>query len=92
MEVTNLYTTLSNGRTHIAADTQYLGSVDSYNNLFTQCVSRLFGFSMTVDFDGKNLCVNKNSYTKLLIRAGRNVKRQRLESDRLFEAVVGDPQ
>lgn len=63
-----LITTTSNytGRTYIAGDQHYIGSINTYNNWFTKNIASLFGFSMTVKFDHTELCVNKKSYEKLL--------------------------
>ena len=65
-QINSIYTTVSKGQVHIAADAKYIGSVDSYNNWFTQFFSWLFGRSMTVNFDGKVRSLNKESYTNLI--------------------------
>jgi hypothetical protein len=70
--INNIYTTVSDGRTHIAADTKYIGTVDSYNNCFTQFFARLFRLSVDVNFDGKIRCINKDSYKQLLDNFGFN--------------------
>lgn len=62
----NIYTTISDGQTHIAADTKYVGSVSSYNNAVTQLFASLFGLSVNVNFDGKVRSLNKESYKNLL--------------------------
>jgi hypothetical protein len=64
--INHIYTTVSKGQIHIAADTQYVGSVDSYNNFLTQFFNWATGRSMTVQFDGKTYSVNKESYTRLI--------------------------
>jgi hypothetical protein len=66
-KINAIYTTVSYGRTHIAADNKYIGSVDSYNNCFTQLFAWIFRQSMTVNFDGKVRSVNKESYRNLLL-------------------------
>ncbi|MBI5272601.1 MAG: hypothetical protein HY861_01290 [Chlamydiia bacterium] len=65
-KINSIYTTVSRGQVHIAADTKYIGSIDSYNNGFTQFFAWLFGRSMAVNFDGKVRSVNKESYTNLI--------------------------
>lgn len=65
-QINSIYTTVSKGQVHIAADTKYIGSVDSYNNCFTEFFAWLFGLSMTVNFDGKVRSLNKESYTNLV--------------------------
>ena len=65
-EINSIYTTVSKGQVHIAADTKYVGSVDSYNNCFTQFFAWLFGRSVAVNFDGRVRSVNKESYTNLI--------------------------
>lgn len=65
-QINSIYTTVSKGQVHIAADTKYMGSVDSYNNCFTQFFAWLFGRSMRVNFDGKVRSINKESYTNLI--------------------------
>lgn len=67
-----IYTKISNGQVHIAADTKYIGSVDSYNNWFTQFFAWLFGRSITVNFDGKLRTLNKASYTNLIQSLNQN--------------------
>jgi len=64
--ISQIYTTVSRGQIHIAADTKYIGSVDSYNNFVTQFFNWATGRSMTVNFDGKTYSVNKESYTRLV--------------------------
>lgn len=64
--VNQIYTTVSKGQIHIAADLQYIGSVDSCNNFLTQFFNWMTGRSMTVNFDGKTYSVNKESYTRLV--------------------------
>jgi hypothetical protein len=59
--INHIYTTVSGGRVHVAADAKYLGSVNSYNNFFTQFFAWLFGYSMRVDFDGKERSVSDYS-------------------------------
>ncbi len=65
-QIDAIYTTVSNGQVHIAADKQYIGSVDSYNNWLTQFFAWLMGKSISVNFDGKLRCLNKESYSILL--------------------------
>jgi hypothetical protein len=65
-EINALYTTVSDGQLHIAADTKYIGSVDSYNNCFTQFFAWLFQVSIPVNFDGEVRSLNKNSYALLM--------------------------
>lgn len=64
--IQTIYTTISDGQTHIAADTNYIGSVNSYNNRFTQLFAWIFRLSISVNFDGKFRSVNKTSYQNLL--------------------------
>ena len=65
-QINNIYTTVSRGQVHIAADAKYIGSVDSYNNCFTQFFAWLFNRSIAVNFDGRVRSVNKESYASLI--------------------------
>lgn len=65
-QINYIFTTVSEGQLHIAADTQYIGSVNSYNNCFSQFFAWIFGYSMPVNFDGQIYSVNKESYSNLL--------------------------
>lgn len=62
----NVYSKVSEGITHIAVGTNYIGKVESYNNIFTRLFAWVFCLSLTVDFDGKERSINKNSYAKLI--------------------------
>lgn len=70
-KINTIYTTVSKGQTHIAADNKYIGSVDSYNNCFTRLMAWIFRQSVTVNFDGKVRSVNKESYRNLLLSLRR---------------------
>lgn len=87
-EINRIFTTISSGQVHIAADTKYLGSVDSYNNCLTQFFAWLFGRSMTVNFDGKLLSVNKKSYTKLVCSLTRNAEMNDIRHRSLFRPIA----
>lgn len=65
-QINSIYTTLSGGQVHIAADTKYIGSIASYSNCFFKFFAWLFGRSMSVNFDGTIRTVNKKSYTDLI--------------------------
>ena len=86
--INNIYTTVSKGQVHIAADTQYVGSVDSYNNPFTQLFAWLFQHSIPVNFDGKVRSVNKESYTNLIRSLVRNEKINDVSQYNLFRLVA----
>jgi len=66
----NVYSTYSNGRLHIAANKDYVGSVNVYRNWLTRFVTKILGFSTRIDFGGKAQIVNKKSYVKLLKKLG----------------------
>jgi len=70
MTSANIYSTYSNGRLHIAANKDYVGSVNVYRNWLTRFVTKISGFSTRIDFGGKAQIVNKKSYVKLLKKLG----------------------
>ncbi len=65
-----IITTRSQGRTHIADELDYLGSVNSYNHLITRLFAKIFRKSIVVDFSGKKRSLNKKSYYKHLKTLG----------------------
>jgi hypothetical protein len=85
----SLVSTVSGFRAHIAVGSQYIGSVNSYNNWFTKLFSRLFGLSMRVSIEGKERQLNVKSYRKLLVSLGHE-KAMPSEFQSLREAVVAD--
>lgn len=87
--INTIYSTVSNNRTHIAADQNYIGNVNSYNNCLTQLSAAVFMKSMTVNFNGKERSVNKKSYLKLLHNLGhQDLKLSDLSQHKLFKAVA----
>jgi len=64
--ISNIYSTVSDYRTHIAADKEYVGNVNSYNNWLTKFFAWVFQLAIDVNVDGKVRYVNKKSYLKLL--------------------------
>lgn len=87
-QINNIYTTISNGQVHIAADTKYIGSVDSYNNSFTQFFAWLFKLSIAVDFDGKVRSLNKESYTNLLRILHQEERIRKISQAMLFRPIA----
>jgi len=87
-QINSIYTTVSKGQVHIAADTKYVGSVDSYNNCFTQFFAWLFGRSMTVNFDGKVRSVNKESYTNLIRSLTQNDQINDIRQRSIFRPIA----
>jgi hypothetical protein len=83
-----IYTTVSDGKVHIAADANYIGSVNSYNNFITQFFARLFCYSMRVNFDGKTHSVDKKSYTTLVQTLTSNEKIDKIEKFTIFRSVA----
>lgn len=84
-----IYTTVSGGKTHIAADDRYIGSVESYNNGITRFFAWLFDSSTTVNFDGKTRSVNKKSYQQLLHSlASTNTQLMNLSERSVFRRVA----
>jgi hypothetical protein len=88
--MSNIYTTVSEGRTHIALGPQYLGSVNSYNNPLTQCAARILGWSLEVDFDGKLRSLDKNSYTTLVKNLTKISEIDNISNYTLFRTNVLD--
>ncbi len=70
-----IFSTVSQKRTHIAQDTHYLGSVNSYNNFLTKFVAKLFRKGIDIDFSGKKRTLNRKSYQKHLQQLGITDKR-----------------
>lgn len=87
-KINAIYTTVSDGQTHIALDTKYIGSVDSYNNCFTQFLAWLPGNSVAVNFDGKIRSLNKESYKNLLYHLTQRNKISNIEKFTLFRKVA----
>lgn len=68
------YTTKDQGRLHIADEhSRYGGSVNIYNNLITKFFTQLLGIGTSINFNGKNYIVNKQSYYNFLVRQGIKV-------------------
>lgn len=87
--INKINTTVSNNRVHIAADSHYIGSVNSYNNFFTKLFSRIFQRSMSVDFEGKIININKNSYLKFIRRVlSNNIKLKNFNECRVFRNIT----
>lgn len=87
-QINSIYTTVSGGRVYIAADTQYIGSVASYNNSFTQFFAWLFGKSIAVNFDGKVRSVNREGYAELLCSFALADKVSDIGQRTIFREVV----
>lgn len=87
-QINSIYTTVSRGQVHIAADTKYVGSVDSYNNCFTQFFAWLFCRSMRVNFDGKEYSVNKQSYTNLVCALTKNDAINNIRERSIFRPIA----
>lgn len=83
-----LYTPVSDGQVHIALGTRYIGSVDSYNYCFTQLLAWLFRQSIAVNFDGKLISLNKESYTKLVKALTRLERIDDIYEYRVFKGVI----
>lgn len=69
------YKTKCEGLLHIASSSNdggsnYIGSVNSYNNGLTRFFSKIFKKSINVTLNGRTRSVNKMSYLKLLGNAG----------------------
>jgi hypothetical protein len=87
-QINSIYATVSKGQVHIAADTKYIGSVDSYNNCFTQFFAWLFDRSMAVNFDGKVRSVNKASYTNLIRSLVQNDEINDIRQRSIFRPIA----
>lgn len=84
-----IHTTIDKGKTHIAADENYIGSVGSYNYFFTRLFARLFNIATKIDFDGTCHWVNKKDYIKLLSElTSSDVKLCELRDYNLFKNKV----
>lgn len=86
--INHIYTTVSEGRVHIAIDDRYVNSVDSYNNCFTQFFAWLFNCSITVYFDGKARSINKKSYTDLIQTLVPRNEIRNIDAYRVFRSVA----
>jgi hypothetical protein len=87
-KINSFYTTISKGQVHVAADTKYIGSVDSYNNWFTQFFGWLFGLSIRVNFDGIVHSINKESYTNLIRDLTQNSEIHDIHQRSLFRPIA----
>lgn len=79
MQGMNVYTTVDGGRTHVAFDQCYQGSINSYNNWFTKFFAKLFGKTIDVAIGGKTRRLNKNSYLKFLNSHGNAIGKKDLK-------------
>lgn len=58
-----IYNTVDRRKLQLADDTgKFIGTIDSYNNWFTDIFSQLFGMSMKVKIGNKTRCLNKTEY------------------------------
>lgn len=87
-QINTIYTTVSKGQVHIAADTKYIGSVDSYNNCFTRLFAKIFGRSMKVHFDGKTRSINKKSYANLIRSLTQNDEINNIRQRSIFRPIA----
>lgn len=87
-QINSIYTTASKGQVHIAADTKYIGSVDSYNNCFSQFFAWLFRCSVKVNFDGKVRSINKEGYTNLIWALTQNNEMNDIRQYRIFRPIA----
>ncbi len=58
--------TVDEGRLHVSYDGLYSGSIDSYNNWFTKLFAWVFGWSISININGKSRSVNKTDYANWL--------------------------
>ncbi len=86
--VGNIYTTVSNRSLHIAADHLYIGKINSYNNCLTRFFAWLFGWSMSVDFDGRERAVDKKSYKNLVEQLRSGVEGINIEEYKIFKPIL----
>ena len=84
MQEMNVFTTVDGGRTHIAFDQYYQGSVNSYNNCFTKFFASIFGKTIDVNIGGKTSRFNKSSYLEFLNNHGVNAAKNELGKFRQF--------
>lgn len=77
------------GRTHLAFDADYLGSVETYGNSVSQLIASISKKSMWVKIKDQAVCVNKTSYLKLLHALGKaDVTLSTLNDNANFAAVL----
>lgn len=82
------YTTVDEGRLHVANDIHYQGNINSYNNCFTKSVTKLFGKSINITIGNSITCLNKNSYIKFLETLGvKGCTRDTIENFKNFDAL-----
>lgn len=60
--VNSVCSTVDNGRTHLSYNGLSIDSIDSYNNCFTKLFAWVFGWSVSVEIDGKIRSLNKADY------------------------------
>lgn len=87
-----LYTAQSRGRLHIAADQNYVGSINQYKNCFTRFFTMLFGTSMKLSVHGRVYRVNKKSYRNLLDNTGNSVEGKIKHYGHLESVLINIPQ
>jgi|GEM_PF-6461644 len=61
-------TTLDQGRTHVAINDEYAGSINTYNNFLTKFGAWLAGKAVSVKIGGENVYANTNSLQKFLFK------------------------
>jgi len=84
-----IYTTVSNHRTHVAVGKDYVGSVNSYQCCLTKLVARLFRRSIRVNFDGKERSINRGEYLSLLHNLGHTeISKRNIDQCRNFRSMI----
>ncbi|MBS0656376.1 MAG: hypothetical protein JSR46_11415 [Verrucomicrobia bacterium] len=61
-----VFTTVDNGKLHVAVGNRYVGAIDSYNNCVSRFVANLFGWSEQVAINGKVRHVEREEYIRFL--------------------------
>lgn len=60
--VNSIHSTVDNGRTHLSYNGLSIDSIDSYNNWFTKLFAWAFGWSVSVEINGKARSLDKADY------------------------------
>lgn len=82
------FSTVDSGKVHIADEGNYLGSINSYNNRFTQFFAKyILRIGIDVDIGGKKRCLQKKEYAAWLKNCGIEVKIKDLKNFRFFSKL-----
>lgn len=85
------YSTVTEGRTHIAFNEHYLGSVNTYSNFISKGIMRLFKKTIDVSIDGEMRCFEKADYARFANKLGLHQTIESIQSLTVLENLPKTP-